>query len=104
MKIARVPAANAKFELVDVKIPEPGHGHVRVKVHACGVCNSDSLTVVGGFGQLLPRTPGHEVAGLVDAVGDGVSNWSVGRPRRGRLVRRLRFHVRSVSSRGFHLM
>ena len=42
MKIARVPAANAKFELTDVEIPEPGRGHVRVKVHACGVCHSDS--------------------------------------------------------------
>ncbi len=78
MKIARVPAANEKFELVDVEIPEPGTGHVRVKVHACGVCHSDSLTVIGGLGNSFPRAPGHEVAGVVDAVGEGVSNWSVG--------------------------
>ncbi len=78
MKIARVPAANAKFELTDVEIPEPDRGHVRVKVHACGVCHSDSLTVEGGLGNDFPRAPGHEVAGVVDAVGEGVSTWNVG--------------------------
>ena len=78
MKIARVPAANAKFELADVEIPEPGRGQVRVKVHACGVCHSDSLTVVGAMGNSFPRAPGHEVAGEVDAVGEGVTAWSAG--------------------------
>jgi D-arabinose 1-dehydrogenase-like Zn-dependent alcohol dehydrogenase len=51
-------------------------GLVRVKVHACGVCHSDSLTVLGAMGNDFPRAPGHEVAGKVDAVGDGVSAWS----------------------------
>jgi len=78
MKIARVPEANAQFELTEVEIPEPGRGQVRVKVLACGVCHSDSLTVVGAFGNSFPRAPGHEVAGEVDAVGDGVTTWSVG--------------------------
>jgi D-arabinose 1-dehydrogenase-like Zn-dependent alcohol dehydrogenase len=78
MKIARVPAANEKFELVDVEIPEPQPGHVRVKVHACGVCHSDVLTVLGMMGNSFPRAPGHEVAGAVDAVGEGVTTWSVG--------------------------
>ena len=78
MKIARIPAANAKFELADVEIPEPGPGHVRVKVHACGVCHSDSLTVDGALGNSFPRAPGHEVAGVVDAIGEGVTTWSVG--------------------------
>ena len=78
MKIARVPAANAKFEVVDVDIPEPGPRHVRVKVHACGVCHSDSLTVIGMMGNSFPRAPGHEVAGVVDSVGDGVTTWNVG--------------------------
>ncbi|OBA99138.1 alcohol dehydrogenase [Mycobacteriaceae bacterium 1482268.1] len=78
MKTARVPAANEKFEIADVEIPEPGRGHVRVKVHACGVCHSDSLTVAGAMGNSFPRTPGHEVAGVVDAVGDGVTTWQVG--------------------------
>ncbi len=78
MKIARVPAANAKFELTEVEIPEPGPGQVRVKVHACGVCHSDSITVVGALGTSFPRAPGHEVAGVVDAVGDGVNTWTAG--------------------------
>lgn len=78
MKIARVPAANAKFELADVEIPEPGRGHVRVKVHACGVCHSDSVTVEGALGNSFPRAPGHEIAGEVDAVGEGVTAWNVG--------------------------
>jgi D-arabinose 1-dehydrogenase-like Zn-dependent alcohol dehydrogenase len=78
MKIARVPAANAKFEITDVEIPEPGPRQVRVKVHACGVCHSDVLTVIGMLGNSYPRAPGHEVAGVVDAVGDGVTSWRVG--------------------------
>jgi D-arabinose 1-dehydrogenase-like Zn-dependent alcohol dehydrogenase len=78
MKIARVPAANGKFEITDVEIPEPGPRHVRVKVHACGVCHSDSLTVAGAMGNSFPRAPGHEVAGVVDAVGDGVTTWTAG--------------------------
>lgn len=78
MKMARVPEANGHFELVDVDIPEPGPGQVRVKVHACGVCHSDSLTVMGAMGNTFPRAPGHEVAGAVDAVGDGVTSWSAG--------------------------
>ena len=78
MKMARVPEANGKFEIVDVDIPEPGPGQVRVKVHACGVCHSDSLTVAGAMGNEFPRAPGHEVAGVLDAVGDGVPAWSTG--------------------------
>ena len=58
MKIARVPEANGNFELADVEIPEPSTGHVRVKVHACGVCHSDSLTVEGALGNAFPRAPG----------------------------------------------
>ena len=78
MRMARVPEANAQFELVDVDIPEPGSGQVRVRVHACGVCHSDSLTVMGAMGNTFPRAPGHEVAGVIDAVGDGVDGWSDG--------------------------
>lgn len=51
MKTARIPAANAKFELTDVEIPEPGPRQVRVRVHACGVCHSDVLTVIGMLGN-----------------------------------------------------
>jgi propanol-preferring alcohol dehydrogenase len=78
MKIARVPEPNGRFELVDVEIPEPGPNQVRIKVHACGVCHSDSLTVMGALGNAFPRAPGHEVAGEVDAVGTAVSAWNVG--------------------------
>ncbi len=78
MKMARVPEANGRFELADVEIPEPSTGQVRIKVHACGVCHSDSLTVLGAMGNAFPRAPGHEVAGEVDAVGPGVSAWSAG--------------------------
>jgi D-arabinose 1-dehydrogenase-like Zn-dependent alcohol dehydrogenase len=78
MKMARVPAANEPFELVDVDVPEPGPGQVRVRVRACGVCHSDSLTVMGAMGNDFPRAPGHEVAGVLDAVGDGVTAWSTG--------------------------
>lgn len=78
MTMVRVPEANGQFEVVDVDVPEPGPAQVRVKVHACGVCHSDSLTVLGAMGNDFPRAPGHEVAGKVDAVGDGVSAWSSG--------------------------
>jgi propanol-preferring alcohol dehydrogenase len=78
MKTARIPAANAKLEFTDVEIPEPGPRQVRVKVHVCGVCHSDVLTVIGMLGNSYPRTPGHEIAGVIDAVGDGVTSWTVG--------------------------
>ncbi len=78
MKMARVPEQDAKFELVDVEIPEPRAGQVRVKVHACGVCHSDALTVAGAMGNAFPRAPGHEVAGAIDVIGEGVEGWSAG--------------------------
>lgn len=60
-------------------IPEPGAQEVRLRVQACGVCHSDSLTVEGHLpGLVYPRVPGHEVIGLVDAVGSQVSGWKVG--------------------------
>ena len=61
-----------------MEIPDPGPGQVRVRVHACGVCHSDSLTVAGMMGNEFPRAPGHEVAGEVDAIGDGVEGFSAG--------------------------
>ena len=78
MRAARVPAANEPFEITDVEVPEPGRGQVRIEVHACGVCHSDSVTVMGVMGNEFPRTPGHEVAGVVDAVGEGVEAWAKG--------------------------
>ncbi|MGA9671764.1 MAG: alcohol dehydrogenase [Terracidiphilus sp.] len=66
----QVPAAGGAFEVVQREFPEPGPGHVRIRVQACGVCHSDSITKLGLFpGIVYPRVPGHEVAGVVDAVG-----------------------------------
>src|SRR5256712_12968177 len=76
MKAVQVPKPGADFELVEREIPEPGSGHVRIRVQACGVCHSDVVTKEGLFpGMSYPRVPGHEVAGLIDAVGAGVKDW-----------------------------
>ena len=79
MKVAQIPKAGADFEIVERKVPKPGAGQVRIKVEACGICHSDSLTKEGGWpGIEYPRVPGHEIAGIIDEVGDGVSAWSKG--------------------------
>ena len=72
-RAVQVSAANGDFQLVQREFPDPGPGHVRIRVQACGVCHSDSLTKFGLFpGIAYPRVPGHEVAGVVDAVGSDV--------------------------------
>jgi D-arabinose 1-dehydrogenase-like Zn-dependent alcohol dehydrogenase len=79
MKAARVSAAGAGLEIVELEIPEPGPGEVRIKVQACGVCYSDAIIVEGRRpGISYPRVPGHEVAGVVDALGTGVTEWQEG--------------------------
>jgi D-arabinose 1-dehydrogenase-like Zn-dependent alcohol dehydrogenase len=79
MRVAQVSRSQGPFEIVERPIPEPGAGTVRIKVHACGVCHSDSLTKEGAFpGIQYPRVPGHEVAGVIDAVGSGVAGWEPG--------------------------
>jgi D-arabinose 1-dehydrogenase-like Zn-dependent alcohol dehydrogenase len=79
MKVAQVPSAGGDFQLVERTIPEPTAGHVRIKVQACGVCHSDVLTKEGLWpGIQYPRIPGHEVAGIIDKVGEGVSAWKQG--------------------------
>ncbi|MGD0361092.1 MAG: alcohol dehydrogenase catalytic domain-containing protein [Bryobacteraceae bacterium] len=79
MRAVQVSRAGGPFEIVEREIPEPAAGSVRIKVQACGVCHSDSLTK-GGFlpGMQFPRVPGHEVVGVVDAVGAGVAGWTPG--------------------------
>jgi D-arabinose 1-dehydrogenase-like Zn-dependent alcohol dehydrogenase len=78
-RFVQVVSANGPFEVVTREIAEPGRGHVRVRVQACGVCHSDSLTKYGLFpGIQYPRVPGHEVVGLVDAIGEDVTQWKVG--------------------------
>src|SRR6202045_5156430 len=79
MKAVQVPKAGADFEIVEREIPQPGAGHVRIQVQACGVCHSDVLTKEGLFpGISYPRVPGHEVAGIIDELGAGVSAWKKG--------------------------
>jgi D-arabinose 1-dehydrogenase-like Zn-dependent alcohol dehydrogenase len=79
MKAAQVPRPGADFEIVEREIPKPGVGQVRIKVQACGVCHSDVLTKEGQWpGIQYPRVPGHEIAGKIDELGAGVSDWSVG--------------------------
>ena len=79
MRVVQVPRPNGPFELVERDIPEPGAASVRIRVSACGICHSDSFTKEGTFpGIRYPRVPGHEIAGIIDAVGTGVLGWSTG--------------------------
>src|SRR5512142_3007273 len=79
MTTAQIFQPGSGFQIVQREIPEPGQGQVRIKVKACGVCHSDVLTREGSWpGIQYPRVPGHEVAGIVDEVGPGVSAWKKG--------------------------
>jgi D-arabinose 1-dehydrogenase-like Zn-dependent alcohol dehydrogenase len=79
MKAAQVPSAGADFQVVEREIPTPAAGQVLIKVQACGVCHSDVLTKEGMWpGIQYPRVPGHEVAGIIEELGSGVSVWKKG--------------------------
>lgn len=79
MKAVQVRHAGGPFELVERPIPEPGPGEVRIRVEACGVCHSDASAKQGGMPQqVYPIVPGHEIAGVIDALGEGVTDWSEG--------------------------
>jgi D-arabinose 1-dehydrogenase-like Zn-dependent alcohol dehydrogenase len=79
MKAAQIPKAGADFEIVEREIPNPDAEQVCIKVQACGVCHSDVLTIEGAWpGIQYPRVPGHEVAGIIDELGAGVSGWKKG--------------------------
>jgi D-arabinose 1-dehydrogenase-like Zn-dependent alcohol dehydrogenase len=81
MRAVQVVRPGDPLELVERPVPEPGPGAVRIKVHACGVCHSDSMTKEGLFpGIQYPRVPGHEVVGVIDAVGPGAPGWEAGEP------------------------
>jgi D-arabinose 1-dehydrogenase-like Zn-dependent alcohol dehydrogenase len=72
-------ACGRRFQIEEREVPWPGRGHVLVKVHACGICHSDMMTKEGAWpGIQYPRVPGHEIAGVIEAVGDDVQEWSVG--------------------------
>jgi D-arabinose 1-dehydrogenase-like Zn-dependent alcohol dehydrogenase len=79
MRVIQVSRPNGPFEIVERPIPEPGAGSVRIRVQACGICHSDSLIKEGHYpGIQYPRVPGHEIAGVIDAVGAGVEEWQPG--------------------------
>jgi len=76
MKAVQVSKPGGDFEIVERDIPQPGPGHVRIRVQACGVCHSDIVTKDGLFpGISYPRVPGHEIAGVIDEIGAGVVGW-----------------------------
>jgi D-arabinose 1-dehydrogenase-like Zn-dependent alcohol dehydrogenase len=79
MRVAQISRPGGPFEIVERGIPEPAPGWVRIKVQACGICHSDSLVKEGMWpGLQFPKVPGHEVVGLIDAVGADVPQWEVG--------------------------
>jgi propanol-preferring alcohol dehydrogenase len=72
-------SAPGVLRVVERKVSEPGAGQVRILVEACGICHTDAATVMGVYpGLTLPRVPGHEVVGRIDAIGSGVSRWKIG--------------------------
>lgn len=79
MRAVQIPKAGGAFELVERDVPVPKAGEVRIRVQACGICHSDVFAKEGLFpGIVYPIVPGHEIVGLVDAVGPGVLHWNVG--------------------------
>jgi len=79
MRAIQVKEQGGPFELVERDVPEPGRGEALVRVHACGICHSDSFAKTGGFpGISWPHVPGHEIAGEVAALGEDVKGWVVG--------------------------
>jgi D-arabinose 1-dehydrogenase-like Zn-dependent alcohol dehydrogenase len=79
MKAVQVSKPNGPFEVVSRDVRDPGPGEIRIEIEACGVCHSDAVTRSGAYpGLTLPRVPGHEIAGRVDAVGANVTAWKAG--------------------------
>ena len=72
-------SAPSELRVVERRVAEPGPGQVRIRVEACGICHTDMTTVTGTYpGLTLPRVPGHEVIGRIEALGSGVSKWKIG--------------------------
>lgn len=79
MKSVRVEQAKGPFKIVDEKIAEPARGQVRIKVQACGICHSDMFTKDGAWPVITyPRSPGHEIAGVIEALGEDAWDWKLG--------------------------
>lgn len=79
MRAMQISKAGGRFEKVERSVPDPGPRAVRIKVEACGMCHSDAFVKAGHYpGLRLPRIPGHEVAGRIDAVGAEAQGWTRG--------------------------
>jgi D-arabinose 1-dehydrogenase-like Zn-dependent alcohol dehydrogenase len=79
MRVVQVAEPNGPFLLVERPVPDPGPGEVRIGVEACGICHSDMFAKTGSFpGMKYPIVPGHEIAGVIDAIGTGVIDWRPG--------------------------
>jgi alcohol dehydrogenase len=79
MRAMQVSEPGGEFELVEREIPRAGFGEALIRVHACGVCHSDSFAKEGGYpGVSYPLVPGHEIAGVIESLGEGVGGWTVG--------------------------
>ena len=79
MRAMVVPRPGGRLNMEERDLPEPGRQEVRIRIQACGVCHSDSITVQGQMpGLVYPRIPGHEIIGIIDALGPDVDGWSVG--------------------------
>jgi D-arabinose 1-dehydrogenase-like Zn-dependent alcohol dehydrogenase len=79
MRAVQVRSPGGPLEMVEREVPAPGPGQVLIKVQACGICHSDSLTKEGAWpGLQYPRVPGHEIAGVIDTLGEGVTGWRSG--------------------------
>jgi len=79
MRAVQISARGGPLELVEKDVPEPGLGQVRVKVEACGICRGDNVTIAGLASSIVyPRVPGHEIAGVIDALGASVTSWKPG--------------------------
>ncbi|ROQ93655.1 alcohol dehydrogenase [Streptomyces sp. 2132.2] len=80
-RVAQVTSPDGRFEIVEREVPQPGPGHVRIAVDACGICHSDAVFVSAKVpGVRFPLVPGHEVAGRIEALGEGAQErgWKVG--------------------------
>lgn len=79
MRAARFDPATRRLAVTDVPVPDPAYGEVLVRVKACGICLSDVHLLDGSLRSTLPElTPGHEAAGVIERVGDGVLSWRPG--------------------------
>jgi alcohol dehydrogenase/propanol-preferring alcohol dehydrogenase len=79
MRAVQVSEAGGDLEVVEREVPQPGFGEALIRVHACGICHSDVFAKEGGYpGVTYPLVPGHEIAGVIEALGDGVHGWEVG--------------------------